>query len=49
VECAVLSAQDFARLERERPALAIRMLRNLLRRTTQTTAQLTVEVAALEG
>ncbi len=49
VECAALSAQDFARLERERPALAIRMLRNLLRRTTQTTAQLTVEVAALEG
>jgi glutaminase len=49
VECAALSARDFARIERERPALAIRMLRNLLQRVTQTTAQLTAEVAALEG
>lgn len=49
VECAALSAEDFARIERERPALAICMLRNLLQRVTQTTAQLTAEVAALEG
>lgn len=49
VECAALSAQDFARLERERPALALRMLRSLLQRASQTAARLTAEVAALEG
>lgn len=49
VACAALSAPAFARIERERPALAIRMLRHLLRRATATTAQLTAEVTALEG
>lgn len=49
VECAALTSAAFARIEREQPALAIRMLRSLLQRATQTTAQLTAEVAALEG
>jgi len=49
VECCVLAAARFAQLERERPALAIRLLRNLLQVSTQTTVQLTAEVAALEG
>ncbi len=49
VECAVLTADAFLRIERERPALAIRMLRQLLQRASATTAQLTAEVAALEG
>lgn len=49
VECATLTSDAFARIEREQPALAIRMLRSLLQRTIQTSAQLTTEVAALEG
>ncbi len=49
VECAALTAEAFARIERDRPALAIRMLRHLLRRVSATTAQLTAEVTALEG
>jgi glutaminase len=49
VECLSLGTATFARLERERPALAIRLLRNLLQGTAQTAVQLTTEVAALEG
>lgn len=49
VECAVLSASDFNRLREECPGLMITLLRNLLRSTSETTARLTVEVAALEG
>ncbi len=45
----MLATARFAQLERERPALAIRLLRNLLQVSTQTTVQLTAEVAALEG
>jgi len=49
VECCVLDAGALARIERERPALAIRLLRNLLRVTIGTAVQLTAEVAALEA
>lgn len=49
VECWALSIGDFIRLEAERPALAIRLLRNLLHGTAAIAARLTVEVAALEG
>lgn len=49
VECAVLTAAAFARLQAERPALAIVLLRNLLRGVSRTALQLTAEVAALEG
>jgi glutaminase len=49
VECGVLNAEALARIERERPALAIRLLRNLLRVTIGTAVQLTAEVAALEA
>jgi len=49
VECATLGAAAFARLEAERPALGIVLLRNLLRGAGRTALQLTAEVAALEG
>lgn len=49
VECRVLATRDFERLERERPALAIRLLHNLLRSTAETAVRLTADVAALEG
>jgi len=49
VECATLDAATFARLERERPALTILLLRNLLQGVGRMALQLTVEVAALEG
>jgi glutaminase len=49
VECAVLRTETFARLERERPTLAIRLLHNLLRSSMETAGRLTVEAAALEG
>lgn len=45
----MLADARFAQLERERPALAIRLRRNLLQGSMQTTVQLTAEVAALEG
>ncbi len=48
VECGVLAATDFARLETAYPALANRLLRNLLRGMAQTAMRLTAEVAALE-
>jgi glutaminase len=49
VECCLLDADAFARIERERPTLALRLLRNMLLGTIQTALQLTGEVAALEG
>ncbi|QTN24744.1 glutaminase A [Rhizobacter sp. AJA081-3] len=49
VDCCTLDREAFARLETERPALALRLLRNLLQGTLQTAVQLTGEVAALEG
>ncbi len=49
VECLTLTAARFRQLELERPALALQLLRNLLQRTMDTAAQLTGEVAALEG
>jgi glutaminase len=48
VSC-VLDAPALARLESERPALANRLLRNLLLVTIATAQQLTAEVAALEA
>ncbi len=49
VECCMLSAEDFARLEYERPSLMIRLMYNLLDSIAQTAVRLTTEVAALEG
>jgi hypothetical protein len=49
LECLRLAAPVFARLEAERPALMIRLLRNLLGVSTATAARLTAEVATLEG
>jgi glutaminase len=49
VDCARLDAPSFERLEREHPALAIRLLRNVLQVAAATAVQLTAEVAALEG
>ena len=49
VECCTLSAEAFAALERERPSLMIRLMRNLMQSMTETTTRLTIEVAALEG
>jgi len=49
VECRTVDVAAFSRIERERPALAILLLRNLLRRSTETAVRLTGEVAALEG
>jgi CRP-like cAMP-binding protein len=49
VECRTLDRETFARLERERPTLMIRLLRNLLKTSAGTTLQLTGEVAALEA
>lgn len=49
VECATLDTATLERLQVERPALAIALLRNLLKGATRTAVQLTGEVAALEG
>jgi SulP family sulfate permease len=49
VECWALDGAAYARIERERPSLALRLLRNMLLGTIQTAVQLTGEVAALEG
>jgi glutaminase len=49
VACRVLYTRDFEALERDRPALAIRLLHNLLRSTAETAVRLTADVAALEG
>ena len=49
VECYVLAAEGFARLEQTRPSLMIRLLHNLLQSASHTTMRLTREVAALEG
>jgi glutaminase len=49
VECCTLGAAAFARLERERPSLMIRLMHNLLHSSNDTAVRLTTEVAALEG
>lgn len=49
VECCMLGAEAFARLEHERPSLMIRLMHNLLHSSTDTAVRLTTEVAALEG
>ena len=49
VEAAVLTREAFYALERERPALAIALLRNLLATAARTAVRLTAEVAALEA
>jgi glutaminase len=49
VDCCVLRADEFNRLEQERPSLTVRLLTGLLRSVTRTSARLTAEVAALEG
>jgi glutaminase len=49
VECWTLHRAEFARIERERPALAIRLLLNLLDASAATAARLTNEVAAIEA
>jgi hypothetical protein len=49
VACRVLYTRDFEALERDRLALAIRLLHNLLRSTAETAVRLTADVAALEG
>jgi glutaminase len=49
VECASLDRAAFRRLEVEHPAVALRLLHNVLRSTHATTARLTAEVAALEA
>ncbi|MFO1327713.1 MAG: glutaminase A [Rubrivivax sp.] len=48
-EVATLSTRTFARIEAERPALALCLLRNMLQGAASTAVQLTREVAALEG
>ena len=49
VECLVLTADAFARLEFERPGLMIRLVHNLLQASAEITQRLTAEIAALEG
>jgi len=49
VECCALSAGCFAQIERDQPLLALALMRNLLRSSTETAMRLTAEVAALEG
>ncbi len=48
VDCASLDRAAFSRLEREHPAVALRLLHNMLRSAHANTARLTAEVAALE-
>jgi len=49
VTCCALDLATYARLQDERPALAVRLLHNLLKSATRTTQRLTAEVAALEA
>lgn len=49
VDCLVLMAPVFSRLEQERPSLAARLLFNLLQGSAEIIERLTAEVAALEG
>ncbi len=49
VECFTLGAGAFARLEQERPNLAICLMRNLMHNVSETALRLTLEVAALEA
>ena len=49
VECATLDVRSFQQLQRERPTLALVLMRNLLIHSHRTAARLTREVSALEG
>lgn len=49
VECAVLPVSALQQAEAERPALALQILKGLLRSAAATTARLTAEVAVLEA
>jgi glutaminase len=49
VDCLTLSVAAFERIEQERPALAIRLLRNMLDGTAAIAARLTAQVAALDA
>ena len=49
VTCLVLTADAFKTIERERPAAAISILRNLLDTATATTSRLTREMSILSG
>ncbi len=49
VECAVLSVAALRRAETELPALALRLLKGLLRSAASATARLTAEVGVLEA
>lgn len=49
LRCALLHTDTLARIERERPAVALRLLRNLLQASAATMGRLTGEVAVLEG
>jgi len=49
VECCLLAAETFNRLELARPSLMIRLMHNLLQNITRTTVRMTREVASLEG
>ena len=49
VECWILHRDALARVERERPALAVIVLRNLLLSTIETVGRLTSDVASLES
>ena len=49
VACAVLPLAALRQAEAERPALALQLLKGLLRSAAQTTARLTAEIAVLEA
>ena len=49
VECWILHRDALARVERERPALALIVMRNLLLSTIETVRRLTADVASLES
>ena len=49
VECWILHRDALARVERERPALALLVMRNLLLSTIEAVGRLTADVAALES
>jgi glutaminase len=49
VECWILHRDALARVERERPALALLVMRNLLLSTIEAVRRLTADVAALES
>ena len=49
VECWTLGVHALARIEIERPALALRLMHNLLLGTAEIVRRLTADVAALEA